>query len=89
MASPVDPQQQRLLEELRRAGDQPVAFSQLRAAGISFPAAVISELALGGYRVERVYQDDRLLGVRLLDSERLTRSSSPPRRPWRRAQPPT
>ena len=47
MASPVDTQQQ-LLAELQRAGDQPVAFSELRAAGVSFPAAVISEVALDG-----------------------------------------
>ncbi len=86
MASPVDTQQQRLLAELQRAGDQPVAFSELRAAGVSFPAAVISEVALDGYPVERVYQDGRLLGVRLLNPERVDRSSlRPRRRSWRRA----
>jgi len=89
MTSPADPQQQRLLEQLRRAGDQPLAFSELRATGISFPAAVISELELDGYLVERVYAHDRLLGVRLREPERVTRSSlRPRRRPWRRAQPP-
>jgi len=88
MTLPADPQQQQLLEELQRAGDQPVAFSDLHAAGISFPAAVISELALDGYLVERVYQDDRLLGVHLLNPERIDRSSLRPwRRPWRRGQP--
>ncbi len=35
-----DTQQQRMLERLRQAGDQPVAFAELRAAGIDFPAAV-------------------------------------------------
>jgi len=89
MASPADPQQQRLLEQLRQAGDQPVSFSELRAAGISFPAAVIGELELDGYVVERVYQHGRLIGVRLLDTERADRSFPPRWRPWRRAQPPT
>jgi hypothetical protein len=39
-----DVQQQRLLERLREAGDQPVAFAELHAGGIAFPAAVVSEL---------------------------------------------
>jgi hypothetical protein len=34
-----DVQQQRLLERLREAGDQPVAFAELHAGGIAFPAA--------------------------------------------------
>ena len=49
-----DTQQQRMLERLRRAGDQPVAFAELRAGGIDFPAAVVSELQLNGYAIERV-----------------------------------
>jgi len=91
MASPADPQQQRLLEQLRQAGDQPAAFSELHAAGISFPAAIIGELELDGYVFERVYRHGRLLGVRLLDQERVDGSLFPAwrRRPWRRAQPPT
>jgi len=91
MASPADTQQQRLLEHLRQAGDQPVSFSELHAAGISFPAATIGELELDGYVVERVYQHGHLLGVRLLNPERADRSLFPPRRrrTWRRAQPPT
>ncbi len=85
-----DTQQQRLLDELRQADDQPVAFSELHAAGVSFPAAIISELELEGYVVDRVYRHGRLLGVRLLDQGRLDRSVLPARwRPWRRAQPPT
>jgi hypothetical protein len=51
VASPDDPQQQRLLEILRQADDQPVIFSELHAAGITFPAAVIGELELAGYAV--------------------------------------
>ncbi len=39
-----DTQQQRLLELLRQAGHQPVAFAELHAGGIDFPAAVVSEL---------------------------------------------
>jgi hypothetical protein len=64
-----DAQQQRLLELLREAGEEPIPFGDLRAAGISFPAAVISELELNGYRIERVYDHGRLVGVRLLESE--------------------
>jgi len=64
-----DVQQQRLLERLREAGDQPVAFAKLHAGGIAFPAAVVSELELNGYPTERVYDHGRLVGVRLLDSE--------------------
>ena len=64
-----DVQQQRLLERLREAGDQPVAFAELHAGGIDFPAAVISELELNGYVIERVYDHGRLVGVRLLQPE--------------------
>jgi hypothetical protein len=42
--TPDDAQQQRLLERLREAGDQPVAFAELHASGIAFPAAVVAEL---------------------------------------------
>ena len=64
-----DPQQHRLLERLREAGGQPVAFAELHAAGIDFPAAVVSELVLNGYVIERVYDHGRLVGVRLLHPE--------------------
>jgi hypothetical protein len=36
------------------------------AGGIDFPAAVVSELELNGYVIERVYDHGRLVGVRLL-----------------------
>ena len=39
-----DAQQQRLVEHLREAGDEAVAFAELGGAGIAFPAAVVSEL---------------------------------------------
>jgi hypothetical protein len=63
---PLDAHQQRLLERLRNAGDQPIAFGELHAGGIDFPAAVVSELELHGYAIERVYDHGRLVGVRLL-----------------------
>jgi hypothetical protein len=78
--TPADAQQQRLLEQLRQAGDQPVAFAELHAAGIAFPAAVISELELNGYVIERVYDHSRLIGVRLLQPEPPDRPTGPRRR---------
>jgi hypothetical protein len=78
-----DAQQQRLLELLREAGEEPVAFAELRAGGVSFPAAVISELELNGYRIERVYDHGRLLGVRLLESEPRDPANRRRRRPRR------
>jgi hypothetical protein len=65
-----DAQQQ--LKRLREAGDQPVSFAELHASGIDFPAAVVSELELDGYAIERVHDHRRLVGVRLLDPERDT-----------------
>ena len=44
-----DAQQQRLLERLRDAAEEPTPFAELHAGGVSFPAAVISELELNGY----------------------------------------
>ena len=43
--TPADTQQQRLVERLRQADDQPVAFGDLRACGIDFPAAVVKGAA--------------------------------------------
>ena len=51
---PLDAQQQRPLERLRKAVEQPVAFAELHAGAIDFPAAVVSELELTGYVIERV-----------------------------------
>jgi hypothetical protein len=75
-----DVQQQRLLERLREAGDQPVAFAELHAGGIAFPAAVVSELGLNGYVIERVYDHGRLIGVRLLLPEPQDPLAAPRRR---------
>jgi hypothetical protein len=69
---------------LRQAGEQPVAFAELRAGGIDFPAAVVSELELNGYAIERVYDDRRLVGVRLVHRESRETRAAPRRRrrPW-------
>jgi hypothetical protein len=50
-----DAQQQRQLELLREVAEEPTPFAELHAGGVSFPAAVISELELNGYPIERVY----------------------------------
>ena len=78
--TPADVQQQRLLERLREAGDQPVAFAELHAGGIDFPAAVVSELELNGCVIERVYDHRRLVGVRLLQPEPPDIPAAPRRR---------
>ena len=57
------------LERLRSAGEQPVSLAALRASGLDFPGAVISELELNGYVIERVHEGGRLVGVRLVESE--------------------
>jgi hypothetical protein len=67
---PIDTQQRRLLERLRHAGEEPVAFAELRRGGIDFPAAVVSELEMLGYAIERAYDRGRLIGVRLAQPER-------------------
>ncbi|PZR70122.1 MAG: hypothetical protein DLM63_00190 [Solirubrobacterales bacterium] len=79
-----DPQQQRLLEQLRQAAEQPVAFAELHAGGIDFPAAVVSELELSGYAIERVYDHGRMVGVRLLEPEPpdAPAATRRRRRPW-------
>ncbi|MGO9753635.1 MAG: hypothetical protein ACLP22_19420 [Solirubrobacteraceae bacterium] len=65
----VETQQLRMLERLRSAGEQQTTLSELRAAGIDFPAVVISELELNGYAIERVHKNGRLIGVRLLETD--------------------
>ena len=82
--TPADAQQQRLLKRLRQAGDQPVAFAELHASGIDFPAAVVSELELNGYVIDRVHDHGRLVGMRLLHPEPRDTPAAHPRRrrPW-------
>jgi hypothetical protein len=81
---PADSQQQRMLERLRRAGDRPVALAELRAGGIDFPAAVLSELELRGHTIERVHEDGRLVGVRLLEPEPSDAPAARRRHRWSR-----
>ena len=79
-----DIQQHRLLERLREAGEQPVAFAELHAGGVDFPAAVVCELELIGYAIECVYDHGRLIGVRLFQPEPAdnTRRTPAPPRSW-------
>lgn len=65
----VESQHRIALERLRTAGEEPVSLAALRAAGLDFPAAVISELELNGYTIERVHDGGRLVGVRLVEHE--------------------
>jgi hypothetical protein len=60
-----DTQQERLLDRLRQAGEDPVAFSELRASGVDFPAAIMAELEMSGYVFERVRDNGRMVGVRM------------------------
>ena len=54
-----------VIRVLRDAGDRPVSLPELRERGIANPAAVIYELELAGYEIDRVHRHGRLLGVRL------------------------
>jgi hypothetical protein len=80
-------QQLRMLERLCSAGNQPVTLDQLRAGGIDFPAVVIGELELNGYVIERVYEHDRQIGVRLQETETPDPPASRRRHRWRRVSP--
>ena len=86
--APTETQQLRMLEQLRQAGRQPMTLDQLRAGGIDFPAVVIGELELNGYVIERVHEQGKLLGFRLVETE----ASDPPatrrRHRWRRQRSP-
>jgi hypothetical protein len=57
--------QESLLRALRDTGDQPVSLAELRERGIANPAAVLYELELAGWEIDRVHRHGRLLGVRL------------------------
>ena len=50
---------------LRDAGERPVSLVELRERGIANPAAVLYELELAGYEIDRVHRHGRLVGVRL------------------------
>ena len=84
--APIETQQLRMFEQLRRAGTQPMTLDQLRAGGIDFPAVVIGELELNGYVIERVHEQGKLLGVRLLETEAPDPPTTRRRHRWRRQQ---
>lgn len=84
--APIETQQLRMLEHLRQAGTQPMTLDQLRAGGIDFPAVVIGELELNGYVIERVHEQGKLLGVRLLETETPDPPTTRRRHRWRRQQ---
>jgi hypothetical protein len=77
-------QQLRMLERLRRAGEQPVTLDELRTAGIDYPAVVLSELEINGYVIERLHKHGRLIGVRLLETDAPDAPASRWRQRWRR-----
>jgi hypothetical protein len=66
----LEQQQALLVAVLRRAGGRPVSFSELKDAGIEFPASVMSELELAGVAIERCFASEpgarKQVGVRLL-----------------------
>jgi hypothetical protein len=82
LSSRSDTQQQRALDRLREAVGRPVTIAELRAVGVDFPAAVISELELAGYSIDRVSDHGVQVGVRLLEPERLDLTSPHARRRW-------
>lgn len=87
----LEEQQRRVLELLREAAGSPVSYTTLRAAGVEFPAGVVSELELVGVPIERCSQGAgrrAVAGVRLAASEAgaasLPTSGSPEAPPARR-----
>lgn len=69
--SVLEAQQELVIKTLRRAGQTPVTYAELRKAGIELPASVISELELAGMPIERCYGgahgERRVVGVRLAE----------------------
>ncbi len=57
--------QETLLKALRDAGDRPLSLPELHERGIANPAAMIYELEIAGYEIDRVHRHGRLVGVRL------------------------
>ena len=82
--APIETQQVRMLEQLRQPGKEPMTLDQLRAGGIDFPAVVIGEPELNGYVIERVHEQGKLLGVRLLETEAPDPLTTCRRHRWRR-----
>ena len=84
MVKLVEAQHRLALEQLRRAGEQPVSLAALRAAGLDSPATVISELELNGHAIERVYEQGRLVGLRLVEAEDADTAARSRRHWWSR-----
>jgi hypothetical protein len=82
--TPVDAQQVRLLKRLRQAAGRPLSFAELRDDGIHFPATVVGELEMHGYAIERVYEQRRMVGVRLVRREPPDAMETTGAVPWRR-----
>src|SRR5271168_4019230 len=67
-AGRIEREQAKLLALLRSRRGAPVSFSELKDAGVEFPASVVSELELVGVPVERCvfgFGDARTAGARL------------------------
>lgn len=74
-----DSQQQRLLDQLRQTEGRQIAFAELRAGGVTYPAVVAAELELNGYHIERGRDRERLTGIRLRSPEPTQASDQIPR----------
>ncbi len=79
-----DGQQALLLDVLASASGEPVSFAELQASGVHYPASVASELMLAGYKIERVHDHGRTVGVRLPERrlEHAATKHADRRRPW-------
>ena len=60
MAGVHDERLRRALKVLDEAGDEPVTFAELRAAGVDDPAATVYELELAGEPIEHLRAAVRL-----------------------------
>ena len=61
-----------------------MSLARLRAAGLDAPAAVISELELNGYAIERVYEHGQLVGLRLIEPDNADTGTRDRRHWWSR-----
>ncbi len=75
-----------MLNALRSAAGRPVSFSELRQAGVEFPASIVSELELSGIAIQRCrVAAGREPGVRLVPAAEPAAAPAPAPRP--RAEP--
>jgi hypothetical protein len=78
--STADSNKELVLGLLRESGDRPVSLVDLRGRGVPNPAAVIYELELAGFPIDRVTRRGSLVGVRLLEPRDATVPLRPPHR---------